>query len=265
MSVGKVSSLTNPTSPPLFASLSHFYANMELYCRIGYGDKNARRSRKSSQPTKVADLPAIPSRSRSDDSSSSFPFVASPGESSQSAGVSPPPAYAPPTPPAARKFSLGRKMTLTAGKKKAESPSKTSSLIPPVEKQLDPQDSCIQLSGAQIDRPDLDGFRPVAAIIFPTGTTTCLAMSDIGFVALSADANLVIVDLRGPEVLWLEDVDGAKSGKGKGKRSDSRPITSLTWAIGAVGDGWYCCFRYVTNLSDFFSFFFALTIHRPRS
>lgn len=89
-------------------------------------------------------------------------------------------------------------------------------------------------------RPHLDGFRPVAGFALPPSSRTCIAVSDIGFFAASSEASLLIVDMRGPEVL-LFDSSGRQSSKGKGwHRADPSPITSLTWTISAISEGAFC-------------------------
>ncbi|GAA6002391.1 uncharacterized protein JCM10292_006635 [Rhodotorula paludigena] len=109
----------------------------------------------------------------------------------------------------------------------------------------DPQDHHVDLSGSSVPRPDLDGFRPLAAFKFSSpssasgaATKSKLALSNVGFLAASNDASLLVVDLRGPEVI-LVDVPGAggaaAQGKGKGK-IDASPITALTWTICAIGE-----------------------------
>ncbi|GAA5939650.1 uncharacterized protein JCM15063_005244 [Sporobolomyces koalae] len=112
---------------------------------------------------------------------------------------------------------------------------------------LDPQDCYIDLRGAPVLRLDQDGFRPIAALDFGASSKdgapsvkTCLALSNIGFVAASNEANLVVVDLRGPEVLLLDGPHLAKpahkDSKGKGSHKvDASNISSLAWTISAMG------------------------------
>ncbi|GAA5898928.1 uncharacterized protein JCM6883_003474 [Sporobolomyces salmoneus] len=109
----------------------------------------------------------------------------------------------------------------------------------------DPQDLYVDLRDAPVLRLDQDSFRPIAGFKFSSSlgegapsSKTCLAMSDIGFFAASNEANLVVVDMRGPEVLFF---DGPHSQpvdhKGKGKHKvDSTSISSLTWTISAIGE-----------------------------
>ncbi|GAA5976856.1 hypothetical protein JCM10908_005652 [Rhodotorula pacifica] len=105
---------------------------------------------------------------------------------------------------------------------------------------LDPQDLYIDVTGAVVPRPDFDGFRPIAVYRSPTQdllTRSCLSMSNIGFLASSNGATLLIIDLRGPEVIFFEMAGTATSATGKGKsRPDSSPIVSLTWTICAIGE-----------------------------
>jgi len=110
--------------------------------------------------------------------------------------------------------------------------------------ELDPQDRYVDLTGAAVPRPDLDGFRPVAGFRFSSPASASgikarsrLALSSVGFLAASNEASLIVVDLRGPEVV-LVDVPGtsAPSSKGKGK-IDSSAITALSWSICAIGEG----------------------------
>ncbi|GAA5852720.1 hypothetical protein JCM8547_002602 [Rhodosporidiobolus lusitaniae] len=109
--------------------------------------------------------------------------------------------------------------------------------------EVDPQDHYIDLRGAIVPRPDLDGFRPIAGFNFSNGggaplSKSCLALSNVGFLAASNESNLMVVDLRGPDVL-LVDVPGAANDKadkkGKGK-VDSTPITAMTWTISPIGE-----------------------------
>ncbi|GAA5906729.1 hypothetical protein JCM8208_006372 [Rhodotorula glutinis] len=109
--------------------------------------------------------------------------------------------------------------------------------------ELDPQDRYVDLAGAAVPRPDLDGFRPVAGFHFSSAASASgikarsrLALSSVGFLAASNEASLIVVDLRGPEVV-LVDVPGtsAPSAKGKGK-IDSSAITALSWTICAIGE-----------------------------
>lgn len=106
----------------------------------------------------------------------------------------------------------------------------------------DPQDHYVDLRGAVVPRPDLDGFRPIAAFKFAVeagapSRRTCLALSNIGFLAASNEGHLIVVDLRGPEVLLIESAGAGKADKkGKGK-VDASPITVLTWTISPIGEG----------------------------
>ncbi|KAI5475669.1 WD40 containing SNARE-dependent exocytosis protein [Pseudohyphozyma bogoriensis] len=125
--------------------------------------------------------------------------------------------------------------SLPVGRRK--SVSTKSALSPSAEAQLDLQDLHVDLSYAQIFRPHLDGFRPAAAFTLTPGRTRCLALSDVGFLAASSDATLLIVDMRGPDVLLLDDPSSPVDVKGKGKaKGDSSPITSLTWCIAAISE-----------------------------
>ncbi|GAA5828420.1 hypothetical protein JCM11251_006237 [Rhodosporidiobolus azoricus] len=110
----------------------------------------------------------------------------------------------------------------------------------------DPQDHYIDLRGAVVPRGDLDGFRPIAAFSFSVGSNggapaskTRLALSNVGFLAASSEGNLLVVDLRGPEVLMLEvpalGAIGKLDKKGKGK-VDGSCISALTWTISPIGD-----------------------------
>ena len=104
---------------------------------------------------------------------------------------------------------------------------------------LDPEDLHIDLSGAIVPRPDLDGFRPLAAYRSLTQemlARSCLSLSNIGFLASSNGSHLLVVDLRGPEVLHFEAAGSSPAGKGKG-RPDTSPIVSLTWTVCAIGEG----------------------------
>ncbi|GAA6001980.1 hypothetical protein JCM10207_003022 [Rhodosporidiobolus poonsookiae] len=109
--------------------------------------------------------------------------------------------------------------------------------------EADPQDHYVDLRGAAVARPDLDGFRPVAAFRFSSSSDApsakgCLALSNVGFLAASNEANLMVVDLRGPEVLLVDVPNAAGRGdKGKGKsKVDASRITALTWTISAIGE-----------------------------
>ncbi|GAA6050920.1 hypothetical protein JCM3770_002538 [Rhodotorula araucariae] len=111
------------------------------------------------------------------------------------------------------------------------------------QRELDPQDHHVDISGAAVPRPDLDGFRPVAAFNFSSPTSasgaaarSCLALSNVGFIAASNEASLIVVDLRGPEVVLVDvPVAGDVSRKGKTK-VDASAITAMTWSICAIGE-----------------------------
>lgn len=113
---------------------------------------------------------------------------------------------------------------------------------------MDPQDRYVNLVGAVVPRPDLDGFRPVAAFAFASpsaasgiATKSCLALSNVGFLAVSNDATLMVVDMRGPDVLLVDSPGAGRSAaldKGKYQaKVDSSPITALTWTVCAIGEG----------------------------
>ncbi|GAA5823542.1 hypothetical protein JCM5353_006298 [Sporobolomyces roseus] len=116
---------------------------------------------------------------------------------------------------------------------------------PSARSAYDPQDSFVDLVDGPVRRLDHDGFRPIAGFKFSSSSVdgapssnTCLAMSDIGFLAAANDANLLVADMRGPDVLLF---DGPHSQtvdhKGKGKhRADNSSISSLTWTITAIGE-----------------------------
>lgn len=132
----------------------------------------------------------------------------------------------------------------SAGSDRQRAPARNAS-HPGSESLLDPQDLHIDLTGAAVARPDLDGFRPVAAFkaaLSEMASKRCLTLSDIGFLAASRGSTLLVVDLRGSDVLLL-DVPGhassiadGRGGKGKGK-PDSSPITALQWTICSLGEG----------------------------
>jgi len=71
-------------------------------------------------------------------------------------------------------------------------------------------------------------------------------MSDIGFLAASNEANLLVVDMRGPEVLLYDGPHNqVVDHKGKGKhKADTSSISSLTWTISAIGEGELYSFPY---------------------
>lgn len=120
----------------------------------------------------------------------------------------------------------------------------------------DPQDSFVDLVDGPVRRLDHDGFRPIAGFKFSSSSVdgapsskTCLAMSDIGFLAAANDANLLVADMRGPDVLLF---DGPHSQtvdhKGKGKhRADNSSISSLTWTITAIGEGKFSLLRFTQS------------------
>ncbi|BGO90368.1 hypothetical protein NBRC10512_001797 [Rhodotorula toruloides] len=112
---------------------------------------------------------------------------------------------------------------------------------------MDPQDRYINLTGAAVPRPDLDGFRPIAAFAFASTSSasgiaskSCLAFSNIGFLAVSNDATLMVVDMRGPDVLLVDSAGSGRSvasDKGKSKaKVDNSPVTALTWTVSAIGE-----------------------------
>lgn len=124
-------------------------------------------------------------------------------------------------------------------KKSARSPKLPSSV-----QSLDPQDLHTDVSGYPPVDPYTDGFRPIAAFTVPegdaVGAVKLATLSDVGFLAVSSGASLVIADLRRCEVLLAESstvaVDSSK-GKGKhGMRADNSPITSHCWTISPCGD-----------------------------
>lgn len=124
---------------------------------------------------------------------------------------------------------------------------------PSVTSSYDPQDSYIDLRDAPVRRLDQDGFRPIAGFKFSSNLgegapskKTSLAMSDIGFLAASNEANLLVVDMRGPEVLLYDGPHNqVVDHKGKGKhKADTSSISSLTWTISAIGEGELYSFPY---------------------
>ncbi|GAA6012247.1 hypothetical protein JCM8202_003257 [Rhodotorula sphaerocarpa] len=107
---------------------------------------------------------------------------------------------------------------------------------------LEAEDLFVDLSGAPVPHTDHDGFRPVGAVKSTVADDVtlkrCLALSNIGFLALSSGADLVVLDLRGPEVLHFESPKPtAPSGRSKSKKPvEGAPIASLTWSICPVGN-----------------------------
>ncbi|BGP30846.1 Lethal(2) giant larvae sro7 [Rhodotorula toruloides] len=111
---------------------------------------------------------------------------------------------------------------------------------------MDPQDRYVNLADAVVPRPDLDGFRPIAAFAFAStsaasgiASKSCLALSNIGFLAVSHDATLMIVDMRGPDVLLVDSAGFGRSASDKGKNKakfDNSPITALTWTVCAIAE-----------------------------
>lgn len=127
-----------------------------------------------------------------------------------------------------RRLSLGRRKSVVASSK--------SILSHEPEPEL--QDQHVDISRIIPARPSIDGFRPIAAFTMPPSRRTQLAMSDVGFLAASSEGALLIVDMRGPEVLLFETPAASDGGKGKGKvKTDPSAVTSLTWAICAIGEG----------------------------
>ncbi|KAK4705891.1 hypothetical protein P7C70_g320, partial [Phenoliferia sp. Uapishka_3] len=126
--------------------------------------------------------------------------------------------------------SLHHRLTLGRGRRKSVGEKSAMSLEP----EPDVQDQHVDLSLVLPLRPYIDGFRPVAAFNMQPARKSLVKLSDVGFLAASSGAALIIVDMRGPEVLFYES--GSESGKGKGRARDSSPITSLTWAICAIGE-----------------------------
>jgi hypothetical protein len=57
--------------------------------------------------------------------------------------------------------------------------------------------------------------------------------------AASSDSALIIVDMRGPEVLLFETAPSADNhGGGKSKhKPDTSSIVNLRWTISAIGEG----------------------------
>ena len=152
-------------------------------------------------------------------------------------GLPPSQPVAPPPPSAQRHSRFGSISRHGSARRDSNAPSA-------FQPELDPQDHLIDLTGASVPRLDLDGFRPVAAFKFSSpmsasggAARSCLALSNVGFLAASNEASLIVVDLRGPEVL-LVDVPamGEPSKKGEGG-ADASAITALTWTICAIGEG----------------------------
>lgn len=97
---------------------------------------------------------------------------------------------------------------------------------------VDVNDLLFDLSSIRNYRPHLDGFRPVAGFKIPSHPQSCVFMSDIGFLASSSGSALLMVDMRGPEILhWNQ---GNKKGK---QKEDPSAITSLVFTVSAIGDG----------------------------
>lgn len=110
--------------------------------------------------------------------------------------------------------------------------------LSPEEEHEEMQEQTVDLSLVFVPRRNVDGFRPVAGFKIPASRKSCLAMSDIGFLAASAESSLLLVDMRGPEVLLYETPANAAEGeKKKGRRTDFSAITSLAWTISTLGDG----------------------------
>ncbi|KAM0788575.1 hypothetical protein ACM66B_001699 [Microbotryomycetes sp. NB124-2] len=102
---------------------------------------------------------------------------------------------------------------------------------------LDLRDEAFDLSGAIVPRPFHDGLRPFAAFALPIAGSTCLEISDTGFLAASSGPVLLIADLRGPDVLLIQSFGVQSAVKHKHKfKPDSSPITSLTWTICATNE-----------------------------
>lgn len=118
------------------------------------------------------------------------------------------------------------------------------------------QDRIVNLSHLPIRQSHIDSFRPIVAFSLPSHSQSCLAMSDIGFLASSSGAALAIIDMRGPEILYFDPgessgfLGGNSKGKGKVGRSDGSHITSLTWTISAIGEGAYHSSILCTSLPD---------------
>lgn len=140
--------------------------------------------------------------------------------------------------------------------------------IPSLDSQ-DIQDRCIDLSHLSNSRPHLDSFQPSAAFSLPpllsSESKSCLALSDIGFLAASSGNTLLIADLRGPDVLLYESarlnssVNSNSRSKGKGK-VDQSIITNLNWTISAIGEGEFI-FVSLTLYTIPLTFYFILSDH----
>ncbi|KAL8291471.1 hypothetical protein RQP46_002449 [Phenoliferia psychrophenolica] len=140
----------------------------------------------------------------------------------------------PPSPTSAKEEKPSRRISLVSRRKSLSTKSSAPSSATISEPPADFQDQHVDLSLYRIPNPTIDGFRPAAAFKMPPSRRTTLAMSDVGFLAASSEAALIIVDMRGPEVLLFETGAGTdRKGKVKG---DSSNISSLTWAICAIGE-----------------------------
>ncbi|PCH34194.1 hypothetical protein WOLCODRAFT_113329 [Wolfiporia cocos MD-104 SS10] len=79
-------------------------------------------------------------------------------------------------------------------------------------------------------------FRPFFAVKPGCGQVTACAISDIGFLAVGyATGNLLIIDMRGPRVIF-RNASSKKENRHSliGRQSQREPVVALTWAIGPI-------------------------------
>lgn len=78
----------------------------------------------------------------------------------------------------------------------------------------------------EIEEVSFDGLRGVCAISGVHEQVTALALSDVGFVAVAWASRLLVVDLRGPDVVLEETLD-----------ADMGEILVLDWSVSALATG----------------------------
>lgn len=101
---------------------------------------------------------------------------------------------------------------------------------------------CIDLSYLTTFDSHRDTFKPVVAASLPVASTmpsnakSRICLSNIGFLAASVGSNLMVVNMRVPEVL-LFDNGSTKSKKHKGLHGDGTEITALDWSMSGLTEG----------------------------
>lgn len=101
---------------------------------------------------------------------------------------------------------------------------------------------CIDLSQLTAFDSHQDSFKPIAAVSFPVPSSMSssaksnLSLANIGFLAASVGSHLMVINMRGPEVM-LFDNGLTKVKKHKGLHGDGTEITALNWCMSSLTEG----------------------------